>query len=217
MATITNKKSVITLYSNGSDIYDHRVRLALAEKAVMYEVVMLDSQEQLNHFAAVNPYGELPTLVDRDLVVYEPNIILEYLDERFPHPPLLPVYPVMRTRLRLIVHRLDLELAPLIAKMAHATKSKSHDAKLIGREICDYFLRLLPLLANTKYFVSDEFTIVDCCLAPILWRFPQWQISLGKEMKALKRYADDLFARNSFQNSLNDQEREMCDNELVTS
>lgn len=197
------KKSIITLYAGNCNVYDHRVRVALAEKGVLYDYIKVNAEDKLSDFFTLNPSGELPTLVDRDLILYNHNIILEYLDERFPHPPLLPVYPVMRARLRLMINRIDFELQPIIAKL---TQGKPAECKQAAREMQDFFRQILPLLANSTYFISEEFTIVDCCLGPIIWRFPQWNIDLGEDSKTLMRYANNLFARSAFKASLTEQE-----------
>jgi len=208
MALASNKRSVMLLYSSNSDIYSHRVRIALAEKGVIYETVLVDAQhpEKSEDLLELNPYGTIPTLVDRDLALYDTNIILEYLDERFPHPPLLPVYPVARARLRLMIHRIDSEWGPLIKKIE---QGKANEQKAAIKELRAYFVQLLPLFSNTPYFLSEEFTLVDCCLAPILWRFPLWGIELGNDTKSLVRYAERIFKRDAFQLSLSESEKEL--------
>lgn len=208
MAVATNKRSTMLLYTGGSDVYSHRARIALAEKGVVYESVIINGsdKEKLEDLLELNPYGTVPTLVDRDLVLYDPNIILEYLDERFPHPPLLPVYPVVRARLRLMIHRIDKEWGPLIRKLE---QGKASEMKVAAKELRAFFVQLMPLFANTAYFLSDDFSLVDCCLAPILWRLPLWGIELGNDTKALVRYADRLFKREGFQMSMTEAEREL--------
>jgi len=208
MAAASNKRSVMLLYSGNSDVYSHRVRIALAEKGVVYEVVQITSQEKTKteDLLELNPYGTIPTLVDRDLALYDTNIIMEYLDERFPHPPLLPVYPVARARLRLMIHRIDKEWGPLIRKLE---QGKSNEIKAAAKELRAYLFQLMPLFSSATYFLSDEFTLVDCCLAPILWRLPIWGIELGNDAKAITRYAERLFKRDAFQISLTEIEKEM--------
>lgn len=208
MALATNKRSVMLLYSGNSDIYSHRVRIALAEKGVVYEAVNVTPQdkERSEDLLELNPYGSIPTLVDRDLALYDTNIIMEYLDERFPHPPLLPVYPVARARLRLMIHRIDREWGPLIKKLE---QGKANEVKAAAKELRAYFLQLMPLFSSSPYFLSDEFTLVDCCLAPILWRLPLWGIEFGPDAKHLARYAERVFKRDAFQLSLSETEREL--------
>jgi RNA polymerase-associated protein len=208
MAIATNKRSVMLLYSGNTDIYSHRVRIALAEKGVVYEAVNVNPQdkEKSEDLLELNPYGSIPTLVDRDLALYDTNIIMEYLDERFPHPPLLPVYPVARARLRLMINRIDREWSPLIKKLE---QGKATEVKAAAKELRAYFLQLMPLFSNSPYFLSEEFTLVDCCMAPILWRLPLWGIDFGADAKPLARYAERLFKRDAFQLSLSENEREL--------
>lgn len=208
MAIATNKRSVMLLYTGNADIYSHRVRIVLAEKGVVYEAVNVSNQdkEKAEDLLELNPYGSIPTLVDRDLALYDTSIIMEYLDERFPHPPLLPVYPVARARLRLMIHRIDREWGPLIKKLE---QGKLMEAKAAAKELRAYLLQIMPLFSNSAYFLSDEFTLVDCCLAPILWRLPLWGIEFGSDAKFLTRYAERLFKRDAFQLSLSESEREL--------
>jgi RNA polymerase-associated protein len=205
---VASKRSMMLLYTGNADVYSHRVRIALAEKGVVYESVIVNPQdkEKSEDLLEMNPYGTVPTLVDRDLALYETTIIMEYLDERFPHPPLLPVYPVVRARLRLMIHRIDKEWGPILRKLEYG---KAIEIKAAAKELRAYLYKLLPLFSNTPYFLSDEFTLVDCCLAPILWRLPLWGIELGNDAKPLIRYADRLFKREGFQISLTELEREL--------
>jgi RNA polymerase-associated protein len=207
MAIITNKRSVMTLYSGAVDIYSHRVRIVLAEKGVSYEVINVEARSKPEDLLELNPYGNVPTLVDRELALYEPNIITEYLDERFPHPPLMPVYPVARAKARLIIHRFDREWGPIIRKLE---TSKAADLKAPTKELTSYLLQLLPVFSSSSYFLGDEFTLIDCCLAPVLWRLPVWGITLSpSETKILNKYTDRVFQRDSFQASLTEAEHEL--------
>lgn len=207
MAIITNKRSVMTLYSGATDIFSHRVRIVLAEKGVSYEVINIDTRSKPEDLLEINPYGSVPTLVDRDLALYEPNIIAEYLDERFPHPPLMPVYPVARAKARLIVHRFDREWGVLIKNIE---TGKPAEARAAAKELASYLSQLIPVFQSSPYFLGDEFTLVDCCLAPVLWRLPAYGIQLSpSETKVLTRYADRLFQRDSFQASLTEAEQEL--------
>lgn len=208
MAISMNKRSTMLLYTGSADAYSHRLRIALAEKGVLYESIVVNPQDKdkVEDLFSLNPYGTVPILVDRELVLYDANIIMEYLDERFPHPPLLPVYPVMRARLRLMIHRIDKEWAPLIRKLE---QGKANEVKAAAKDLRAYLLQLAPLFStNSLYLLSDEFTLVDCCLAPILWRLPHWGIELGNDAKTITRYAERLFKRESFQLSLTEVERD---------
>lgn len=206
MAIITNKRSVMTLYSGATDVHSHRVRIVLAEKGVPYEVINVESRGKPEDLLELNPYGSIPTLVDRELALYEPSIITEYLDERFPHPPLMPVYPVARAKARLIINRFDREWCPLIRKLE---TGKMADTRAAAKELSGYLSQLVPVFQASPYFLGEEFTLVDCCIAPVLWRLPVWGISLAPvEMKAINKYADRVFQRDSFQASLTELEQE---------
>jgi RNA polymerase-associated protein len=146
-------------------------------------------------------------LVDRELALYEANIITEYLDERFPHPPLMPVYPVARAKARLIIHRFDREWGPLIKKIE---TGKVTEVRAASKELVSYIVQLLPVFSASPYFMGDEFTLIDCCLAPVLWRLPAWDITLSPaENKILNKYMDRVFQRDSFQASLTELEQEL--------
>lgn len=206
MAIITNKRSVMTLYSGALDIFSHRVRIVLAEKGVSYEVINVESKGKPEDLLELNPYGSVPTLVDRELALYEPNIITEYLDERFPHPPLMPVYPVARAKARLIIYRFDRELNPLVRQLETGT-----DLAQATKEMASYLIQLVPIFNASPYFMGDEFTLVDCCIAPILWRLALWDIKLPPvEEKAIYKYAEHVFQRDSFQASLTEAEHELA-------
>lgn len=206
MAIITNKRSVMTLYSGATDLHSHRVRIVLAEKGVPYEVINVESRGKPEDLLELNPYGSIPTLVDRELALYESSIITEYLDERFPHPPLMPVYPVARAKARLIIHRFDREWSPLIRKLE---AGKIADTRAAAKELSGYLSQLVPVFQASPYFLGDEFTLVDCCIAPVLWRLPIWGITLSPvEMKTIDKYADRVFQRDSFQASLTELEQE---------
>jgi len=207
MAIITNKRSVMTLYSGAVDLLSHRVRIVLAEKGVSYEVINVEARGKPEDLLTLNPYGTVPTLVDRELALYEPNIITEYLDERFPHPPLMPVYPVARAKARLIIYRFDREMGPLIRKLE---STKTGDIRPVAKELTGYLVQLLPIFNTSPYFMGDEFTLVDCCLATILWRLPVWGISFSPaETKIISKYAERVFQRDSFQASLTEAEQEL--------
>jgi RNA polymerase-associated protein len=207
MAVITNKRSVMTLHSGAIDILSHRVRIVLAEKGVSYDVVNIDANGKSEDLLELNPYGTVPTLVDRELALYEPNVIAEYLDERFPHPPLMPVYPVARAKARLIIYRFDREWGPLIRKLE---MGKSTDMKAAAKELSSYILQLVPVFNASPYFMGDEFTLVDCCIAPVLWRLPAWGITFSPaDTKVINKYANRVFQRDSFQASLTEAEQEL--------
>jgi RNA polymerase-associated protein len=207
MAFPVNKRSVMTLYTGGSDPYSHRIRIVLAEKGISAEVIELADGQPPEDFAHLNPYGKLPMIIDRDLVLYEPGIIAEYLDERFPHPPLLPVYPVARAKNRQMMHRIERDWYPLANQIENGT---DREAKAARKQLQDSLISLAPLFANKPYFLSDEFTLVDCYLAPLLWRLPKLGIELPKTAKTVQTYAERMFKRPTFKTSLTETEQELA-------
>ena len=203
------KRSSMTFFSDGNDHYSHRVRIVLAEKGVAVDVLDVDPAEKPEDLATLNPYNELPTLVDRELTLYEPNIMMEYLDERFPHPPLLPVYPGERARSRLLMHRIHRDWCDAVDALMAGTEK---DAVLNKhrKDFTENLVAIDPIFSEKPFFMSDDFTLVDCVVAPILWRLPAMGIELQKSKSGnLLAYADRLFARESFQASLSDAEREL--------
>ena len=197
----------MTLYSGVMDIFSHRVRIVLAEKGVSVDVVNTTSNEKLEDLLELNPYGTVPTLVDRELVLYDANIIMEYLDERFPHPPLMPVYPVARAKSRLMIYRIDKEWSELVRKIE---TGKGDVVQAACKELRNYLIKLAPVFGSSAYFLNEEFSLVDCCIAPILWRLPAWGITLPPDAaKPVLKYAERIFARDSFQASLTEAEQEL--------
>lgn len=206
---VVAKRSSMTYFSDARDHYSHRVRIVLAEKGVSVDLIDVEPDAKPQDLADLNPYNSLPTLVDRDLVLYESKVMMEYLDERFPHPPLLPVYPVARAESRLWMHRIEQDWAPLV-NVIMLGKSKDAITKA-QKELKDSLLAVAPIFAEKPFFMSEEFTLVDCCLGPILWRLEEMGISLPKtkQAKPLQDYMDRLFARETFQESLSEMEKEM--------
>lgn len=204
---VVAKRSVMTLFSNPSDMTSHQIRIVLAEKGVVYEVEQVCGDQVPNELQEINPYGTVPTLVDRDLVLFEPNIIMEYLDERFPHPPLMPVYPVARARSRMMIYRFQRDWFPLVNQIQ---TGRGKQAEAARTELKESLITVAPVFEDFPYFLSEEFTLVDCALAPLLWRLPQLGIELsGKETKAVRDYMERVFSRDSFRASLTEEEREM--------
>ncbi|NLJ91946.1 MAG: stringent starvation protein A [Aeromonadales bacterium] len=204
MAVAANKRSIMTLFSGANDIYSHQVRIVLAEKGVSVEISHVELDSLPEDMLELNPYGTLPTLVDRELVLYESDIIMEYLDERFPHPPLMPVYPVARGKSRLMMHRIEQDWYSLVKRIQN--NEKADEAR---KELREALLAIAPIFAEYPYFMSEEFSLVDCYMAPLLWRLPILGIELtGKGSKELKGYMIRLFERESFQASLTEIERD---------
>ena len=203
------RRSSMTLFSDPMCQYSHRVRIVLAEKGVTVDIEDIDPKSVTEEILEANPYGTLPTLVDRDLALYESNVVMEYLDERFPHPPLLPVYPVARAESRLWIYRIERDWCVLIDQIKASTDSKKADAA--RKEFRESLVTIAGIFEEMPYFMSEEFTFVDCCLAPMLWRLPELGISLpnNRHVKPLHEYMERLFERPSFQESLTDLEREI--------
>jgi RNA polymerase-associated protein len=199
----------MTFFSDNTSQYSHRVRIVLAEKGVTVDLIEADAAHPPAELADLNPYNSLPTLVDRDLVLYESKVMMEYLDERFPHPPLLPVYPVARAESRLYIHRIEKDWCSLVDSILHSRSDNV--VKKSTKELRESIIGIAPIFAEKPFFMSEEFTLVDCCLAPILWRLPSLGIDIrsSKQSKPLLSYMDSLFNRDSFQESLTEQEREM--------
>ncbi|WP_028389244.1 stringent starvation protein SspA [Legionella fairfieldensis] len=203
MAIVT-KRTVMSLYSDNDDVYSHQVRIVLAEKGVNVEILSARQGEASDDLLSVNPYGTIPTLLDRELVLYEARIIMEYLDERFPHPPLLPVYPVARAEARKMMHRVEQDWYSLFQCI-----KAGDNAEQAQQNLLDSLISLEPVFADKLYFLSDEFSLLDCVLAPLLWRLPQLGIEIPVKAKGLTSYMQRLFKRDSFQASLTDAERQL--------
>ena len=200
----------MVLYSNSSDQYSHRVRLVLQEKRIAVKEVAVDLVNLDEDLIAANPTGEIPALVDRDLQLYQSNVIMEYLDERYPHPPLLPIYPVARAEARLMIHRIEREWAGRVDVISGKgiRSGKREQARNDLRESIITFAHQFS--DQRKFFLNNEFTIVDCCVAPVLWRLENMDITLPpQQTKNLRRYMNNVFARESFRNSLSEVEEEM--------
>lgn len=206
---VVAKRSSMTFFSDSSSHYSHRVRIVLAEKGVTVDLIEAEGNHPPAELADVNPDNSLPTLVDRDLVLWESRVIMEYLDERFPHPPLLPVYPVARAESRLFMHRIETGWCTLVDSIQNS-RSDNVVTKA-QKELRESIMGIAPIFAEKPFFMSDEFTLVDCCIAPILWRLPSLGVDIrsSKQSKPLLTYMDSLFNRESFQESLSEQEREL--------
>ncbi len=204
---IMAKRTVMTLYSDPNDMYSHQVRIVLAEKGVNVEIINHDPIENPQELLSLNPYNTVPTLLDRDLVLYDARIIMEYLEERFPHPPLLPVYPVMRAQTRKMMHRIERDWYSLAKVLSESTNPK--DVVAARKHLEESLLNLAPIFSDKPFFFSEEFSLIDCCIAPLLWRLPQFEIELSPKAKPIKQYMARVFERESFQASLTDIEREI--------
>ena len=196
----------MTLYSDPLCPYCHRVRMVLAEKGIAVDVVDVDARNLPPEVLDANPYGTVPTLVDRDLRLYESRIIMEYLDERFPHPPLLPVDPVSRANARLFMYRIDSDWYQVLGRGLHGTPEERIKAR---KQLRDSLITASPIFAAHPFFMSDEFSLVDCCVAPVLWRLPALGIEVPEQAKAVRNYMTRIFAWEAFRLSLTEAEKEL--------
>ena len=207
MAVIANRRSVMTLFSGATDPWSHRTRLVLAEKGINIDFIDVDKGNLPEDLFDLNPYNSVPTLVDRDLVLYDSRVIIEYLDERFPHPPLMPVDPVTRAQFRLALYRIERDWYPVVEDIL-----KGGDRKSMVRAckvLQDSIVSSVEIFTSKRFFLSDEFSLVDCTIAPILWRLPILNVKLPTQAGKILEYMDNVFARQSFRDSLTELEEEM--------
>ena len=206
MTTLATRKHIMTLYAGTTDPQSHRTRIVLHEKDVECQVVDVDIRKKPREIGELNPYNTVPVMVDRDLVLYDSQIINEYLDERLPHPPLMPVDPVSRAKARLMLMRFERDWYSILPDTQSSDKKRALNARNVLR---DGLTVISPLFKEQQFMLGEEYSLVDCSLAPILWRLPLYQIELPRQAKPIMDYADRLFARKSFRLSLTDAEREM--------
>ena len=206
---VVAKRSSMTFYSDGCSHYSHRVRIVLAEKGVTVEIQDIDVANKPEILAELNPYNSLPTMVDRDLVLYESKIMMEYLDERFPHPPLMPVYPVARGESRLYIHRIQKDWCKLVDLIEVSSDEAEKEAA--RKELKEGLMAIAPIFSEKPFFMSEEFTLVDCCLAPVLWRLSSLGVDIPKtkQTQPLYEYMERIFEMESFKTSLSEDEHEM--------
>jgi len=208
MAVIANRRSVMTLFSDAGCPHSHRVRMVLAEKGITVEIVNVDPDNLPEDLIDLNPYQSVPTLVDRELVLYDPQVITEYLDERFPHPPLMPVDPVSRARSRLALYRIKRDWYSLLDDLESGTEKVAAKAR---KTLRDSLASSAEVFAARPFFLSDDFSLVDATIAPVLWRLKYYRIELPSQAAPVMDYAQRLFERESFQTSLTETERELCE------
>jgi RNA polymerase-associated protein len=206
MATPTTRKPVMTLFSGTTDPYSHRTRIVLFEKDIDCQIVEVDISKKPRELGEFNPYNQVPTMVDRDLVLYESNIINEYLDERLPHPPLMPVDPVSRARARLMLMRFDRDWYSLLPDITGSDKKVATRARHTLR---DGLTVISPIFKEQQFAMGDEFSLVDCSLAPILWRLEVYGLELPRQAKPMQDFAERVFERKSFKLSLTEAEKAM--------
>jgi len=203
MALSSRSRTVLTLYSARDCVHCHRVRLVLAAKGVAYDLVLVDPGKPPEDLSDLNPYNSVPTLVDRDLVLYDTGVICEYLDERYPHPPLMPVDPLSRARLRLAMVRLEKEWLPLVEQIVAAGKNVDAARKRLREAL----VASLPLFKAAKFFLNPEMSLADCALAPLVWRLPSLGVSLPREASVILDYGERIFRNPGFTRSLTAEEK----------
>jgi RNA polymerase-associated protein len=206
MVQSARSRTVLTLYTTADDVQCHRVRLVLAAKGVSYERVEVDpSKPPPEDLIDLNPYGTTPTLVDRDLTLYDTAVVCEYLDERYPHPPLMPIDPLSRARLRLASVRIELDWLSQIATIREAGKGADTARKRLREQL----LTSLPLFKASKFLLNPEMSLVDCLVAPVIWRLPWLGVDLGREGKPILDYGERLFHSQGFARSMTAEEKAM--------
>ena len=197
---------MMRLYSGTTCPYSHRCRIVLYEKGMDFDIIDVNQMSRAEDIAIINPYNKLPVLVERDLILYEANIINEYIDERFPHPQLMPPDPVMRARARLFLFRFEQELyshVDVIERGVSKTIDKSRGV------IRDNLTQLSQILSHQKFLLGDELSMLDVAIAPLLWRLDHYGIQMGKDAAPLMKYAERLFSRQGFIDALTPSERAM--------
>lgn len=197
---------MMTLYSTATCPFSHRCRIVLHEKDMDFQVIDVDPHNKPEDLAVISPYGRVPVLIERDLVLYESNIINEYIDDRFPHPQLMPAEPVMRARARLLLHRFEQEL------FCHIEAIEQNDQKIADKTriaIADSLTMIAPIFDKQKYMLGDEYSMLDVSIAPLLWRLDYYGVRLPKQAAALLKYSERLFSRPLFIDALTPSEKLM--------
>jgi RNA polymerase-associated protein len=207
VTNVSNRRSMMGLFSGNTCIRSHQVRFVLREKGITTDIKNVDGKKIPEDLIALNPYASIPTLTDRELVIYDSGVIIEYLDERYPHPPLMPVSPVDRAKIRLALVSLETDIVSTAIELDAALGSRNENS--LRKKLKSMLNSSVDLFSVNQYFLNDELTVIDCVLAPILWRLEYFGISLGKEHKAITDYMERVFSRETFQNSLSEDEEEM--------
>ncbi len=197
MTNVSNRRSMMGLFSGNTCIRSHQVRFVLREKGITTDIQNVGGKKVPEDLIALNPYASIPTLTDRELVIYDSGVIIEYLDERYPHPPLMPVSPVDRAKVRLALVSLEADIVSTAIELDAALGSRNENS--LRKKLKSMLNASLDLFSSNKYFLNDELTVIDCVLAPILWRLEYFGISLGKEQKAIIDYMETVFSRDLFQ------------------
>ena len=199
---------MMVLYSGITCPFSQRCRFVLFEKGMDFEIVDVDIFNKPEDLAVMNPYNQVPVLVERDLILYESNIINEYIDERFPHPQLMPGDPVLRARSRLFLYSFEKELFSHV-QMLEKTDASTKEQNLARNAIAEQLTMVAPVFAKQKHMLGEEFSMVDVAIAPLLWRLDYYGIQLGKNAAPLLKYAERIFQRQAFIDALTPAEKAM--------
>ncbi|CAH1386647.1 glutathione S-transferase N-terminal domain-containing protein [Candidatus Nitrotoga sp. M5] len=197
---------MMTLYSGTTDPFSQRCRIVLYEKGMDFQIVDVDVFNKPEDLMIINPYNSVPVLVERDLILYESNIINEYIDERFPHPQLMPADPAMRARARLFLHRFESEMFCHIAALESGVQKSADKAR---QSVRDSLAQIAPIFAKQKFMLNDEYSMLDVAIAPLLWRLDFYDIQLAKEAVPLMKYAERLFSRPAYIEAMTASEKAM--------
>ncbi|WP_296253894.1 glutathione S-transferase N-terminal domain-containing protein [uncultured Stenotrophomonas sp.] len=206
MAASVRMRNTLTLFSANDDALCHRVRLVLAAKGVTYDLVPVDAQNPPEDLIDLNPYHSVPTLVERELVLYAASVVSEYLDERYPHPPLMPVDPLSRARLRLAMLRIEHDWVPQVQAIQMGNKTQAEAGR---KRLKELVAQSVPLFKASKFFLNPEMSLADCAIAPIIWRLESLGVALPKDGKAIEDYGNRFFRHPAFVRSLTDQEKKL--------
>ncbi|WP_430388254.1 glutathione S-transferase N-terminal domain-containing protein [Dyella sp. 20L07] len=205
MVQSARSRTALALYTTTDGIQCHRARLVLAAKGVSYERVLVDPAKPPEDLLDLNPYGTTPTLVDRDLTLYDTAVVCEYLDERYPHPPLMPIDPLSRARLRLAAVRIELDWLPEVDTI----RAGGRPADAARKRLREHLLAALPLFKASRFFLNPEMSLTDCLVAPVVWRLPWLGVDLGREGKPILDYGERLFASQGYARSMTVEEKAM--------
>lgn len=210
MNLLSNSRAGLTIISDPISAASHRIRLIVAEKVIEAEMLSVPFDEMLpEDFLELNPGGRIPTLLDRDLVLFDERVISEYLDERFPHPALMPIDPMTRAKLRLLIYRIESEWYTRISDLESAQVS-ANKKKIAVKELKESIAMFSPLFKQSQFLLSDSLSLLDCAVLPVLWRLPHFGVSLPEQaVKNIRDYAVQMFQREGFQNALSDYEKEL--------
>jgi stringent starvation protein A len=197
---------MMQLYSGISCPFSQRCRIVLYEKGMDFQIIDVELDQKPEDLALINPYNQVPVLVERDLILYEANIINEYIDERLPHPQLLPTDPVMRARARLLLFQMEKEIFCHIEALDRPSTKAADKARNAVR---DQLIQLSPIVAKQKFLFGEDFSMLDIALAPLLWRLDYYGIDLPKQAAPMLKYAERVFSRQTFVDALSSTERGM--------